>query len=787
MKTELYNKLVEISSIKTAKIKPDNLKVGVNAYNVIGNFTENANATSSDIEINTSGYVNAVKIEGILPVHTNESIGLLPIGSATANDISNNMEMVFHTNTVVNIDNSSIGINDIILKNSAVLSVPYDVMAKALNINPLHIRKDVSVLGVVGNYDASTEFSGVKLEPIEFSTTQVPLLNLITEISNLDMTLGTNLYGYFSALPKLIYVSNISMPNILSGSYMFGKDTSLQYISNIDMYNDTTINSINLSSMFFGCTNLTSIENSCRFPKSIGSCYSMFNMCSNLRYINTFINLEKTNSFLGTFYNCMNLADFSNIGFNYNSDFPVLNFSNCSNINLHTVHNVNWLNCTYRGLLENCTNVSSDDIETCMANGAYITSETFAGTGINRIPNVPYYSNESHVSGLFMFCNNLLDVTLDTDFFNNFPQVNNMVSMFSRCGNLKQLSLNIGNLELFDISNLVKSCYNLSSLNVGGAHIKSISDISSGCYNIVSANVLFDTANWDGNFGDIFNYCYSLENVVLDDYNGNWNIGNTLIDLGYAFNNCQALKSVSHLSDILGRINYFRNAFINCYNLSISSPFVVNVASMNTDYANLFTNCPLVTGDADVYITYNNVSAFQYINIFNNVGVRNVNIHFNGSISSRTTYSSAVGPFVESCRNLVKLNSNFNVTSQKNFSVSLCQHCENLTDINFDLNINTLYGVSMSEFLNNCSNLTNLTINFNSVSELECTFFKIINCPSFSNQSLDNILGFLVNINMVNSSYKTLKNIGLNTYSNTIWETLPNYSNFIGAGYSVGY
>ena len=785
MKTELYNRLVEISSIKSTKIKSNNLKVGVNVYNVIGDYTSDANAYSSDIEVNTAGYVNAVKINGILPVHSNESIGLLPVGSAVANDISSNMEMSFVTNTVVNIDNSSINVQDTILKNSAVLSVPYGIMANALNLNPLHIRKDVSILGVVGNYDASTEFSGVKLEPIEYSESQIPLLDLITEISNLDMNLGTNLRGYFSSLPKLIYVSNILMPNITNGSNMFSGDYSLQYISNINMYNDTTISSVPLHNMFSYCSNLVSIDNDCKFPKEINGARLMFVNCINLKYINTPIYFINTNTINNAFCNCSNLEDFSNIIFDYDNSkcFNTLSFYGCTNINLYTVHNVNWLNCSGSHLLKGCTNVTTDDIEACMPNGVYISNMTFENTGINRIPNIPFVSSGYNSSNLFAQCDGLTTINLGTDFFNNFPNIINLTNLFSYCYNLSSVDLDFGNSSVKNVYGLVRNCYNLKYLNLSGNNLNSIPRVATNCNTLTNVNISLNSAGWDRNLFYSFSGCSNLVSVNISDYNDNF-VETGLYSLNFTFDGCRNLKNVSGLNNMLSNIKSFCNTFTYCSNLVLNGQLNINIYDMDYDYGCLFYSCPNVTVNANVYFYYNSVREVQNVYIFRLTNVQHINIVCNGSIASKS-YASWIGPFVGSCYNLKTLNSSFDINSSSTASFSVCNYCFNVTDINVDIAFNSIYNISMSNFLNYCPNLVNLNINLTS-NNFIASDFKVKNCPNLSNQSLDNILGFLVNINYTGSN-KTLNYMGFNTYNNTIWETLPNYANFIRAGYSVGY
>lgn len=62
--TELRELLINISEEKQTKILPENLKVGVEAFGVTGNFTSDADATAADILKDKTAYVNGEKIIG---------------------------------------------------------------------------------------------------------------------------------------------------------------------------------------------------------------------------------------------------------------------------------------------------------------------------------------------------------------------------------------------------------------------------------------------------------------------------------------------------------------------------------------------------------------------------------------------------------------------------------------------------------------------------------------------------------------------------------------------------
>lgn len=80
--SELKQTLINISEEKQAKIIPENLKVGVEAFGVTGNFTSDATATSQDILKDKTAYVNGEKVVGTLEKETTDNLKL-----TTANTI----------------------------------------------------------------------------------------------------------------------------------------------------------------------------------------------------------------------------------------------------------------------------------------------------------------------------------------------------------------------------------------------------------------------------------------------------------------------------------------------------------------------------------------------------------------------------------------------------------------------------------------------------------------------------------------------------------------------------
>ena len=83
MSSKLQTNLETIINEKNTKIIPENLKVGIKAFGVTGNFTSDANATAGDILKDKTAYVNGEKVVGTLEMGAgsdNTFGGTLPTG-----------------------------------------------------------------------------------------------------------------------------------------------------------------------------------------------------------------------------------------------------------------------------------------------------------------------------------------------------------------------------------------------------------------------------------------------------------------------------------------------------------------------------------------------------------------------------------------------------------------------------------------------------------------------------------------------------------------------------------
>ena len=109
--------------------------------------------------------------------------------------------------------------------------------------------------------------------------------------------------------------------------------------------------------------------------------------------------------------------------------------------------------------------------------------------------------------------------------------------------------------------------------------------------------------------------------------------------------------------------------------------------------------------------------------------------------------------------------------------------CTSLTTIPL---LDTSSVTSMTYMFRNCRNLT--TISLLDMSKVTSIQDMFDGCTSLSDESLNNILAMCANaVKITNSSYKTLKYIGLTSAQANKCKTLSNYSAFTSAGWTTGY
>ena len=756
MASSLYNKLLEINNIKNQKITVSNLKTGVNAYGVNGNFTSDATATTADIAKGKTAYVNGVKYTGTLNEYSNLT-NAIPMYNLN-NDPTNQMlhETYITDVSIIPLPNNRYGIPyNSILRNMSYTNISYNSISRLLNINPIDIKKGIQILDITGQYDASTEFQGIKMDPVTPSDTAVKLTSSIREISGLAMNEGTNLAYYFSNLPGLMHISNLNMTNVTNmwnltqGSYNI---TSFTYVN---MYKEDSAG-VSGYQAFKELTKLNNFDNVI-LPKTLNDSRNMFYNCFNLPYINCNINISGTYMNY-MFYNCSNLKSILNINIacKYSPDMNYM-FYNCQNLDICNL-DFSGMNMGYSnyllGTFEYIKTLNDNNIIPFLEqfNRLNLGRATISGSGVTApinfklLPNV--FTNDA--TYLYSGCENIktLNVNLDEKFrFANHP----MLGMFSHCYNLTEAHLKTSYSTT--LAYTFANCNNLInvSIDINNKYRKAFYDGTfSNDFNLKTIN--FNENLIPSSLFSTFSNCYNLENLNI-----NFITNNYVLNCINTFQNCYSLKEIHFMNNSMNMFNNSTaNMFVNCYNL-------VSLGNLNNIYGisrgvNMFNNCPNLTGEINLY-GFSTATLQSFYNTFDNCGFNKISFELNSSyLGDYTLY----GPIIQNCNNLTDLNMNINSTAsgsyanRADYSIRLYPIsgiCNNLSELNINAasrNINIMVST-----IPLCSNIHNVNLTFGFYENMFRNLYYSIS-GSTNVSSTYNINTNLYNIGFLSLTYNNI-------------------------------
>lgn len=180
------------------------------------------------------------------------------------------------------------------------------------NIKSENIKNGVDILGVTGNY------VGSKYAPRYISFYTYAGTELDYEIANLDTSNVTSMNNMFYGCSQLttLDLSSFNTSNVTDMNYMFGGCSKL---TTLDLTSFDTSNVTKMSYMFNGCSSLTTLNVSNFNTSNVTNMSSMFNGCNNLTNISK-LKANKIINISSFVYNCTSLTDFGgleNLGQSY--------------------------------------------------------------------------------------------------------------------------------------------------------------------------------------------------------------------------------------------------------------------------------------------------------------------------------------------------------------------------------------------------------------------------------------------------------------------------------------
>ena len=241
-------------------------------------------------------------------------------------------------------------------------------------------------------------------------------------------------------------------------------------------------NITNCKNMFYGCSNLTSIDLSSFDTKNVTNMSGMFCGCSNLKQINlSSFNTEKVTVMSFMFSHCDVLSSLDLSSFNtkkvtdmrrmFSGSFYYI--YNSINLNLKSFDTENVRNM--EGMFNDCENVNNIYFSH-LFNTRNVTDMSYMFKGCKKLMDLDLSSfdtsNVTNMKAMFEHCNNL--EKLDLSSFNT-KNVTNMYAMFFCCENLLCLDLSsFDTRKVINMQEMFDTCANLLSLNLSSFDTRNI-------------------------------------------------------------------------------------------------------------------------------------------------------------------------------------------------------------------------------------------------------------------------------------------------------------------------
>ena len=356
----------------------------------------------------------------------------------------------------------------------------------------------------------------------------------------------------------------------------------------------------------------------------------------------------------------------------------------------------------------------------------YILASTQLTSTADKVYNSIYYGKDGVNEG-----------TLTQNVSNSFADINAEIYY-----NIQQTYNNMEPRVLTDSDKTIdKNIYFIPTKLDGTAlldtsQVTNMSNMFENCSNLIVIPLL--NTNSTINMSHMFFNCDKLEIIPLLDTSN-------VTDMSYMFNSCTNLDNIPLLNTT--KVNTMKNMFYFCRSLTNLPEFnTTNVKNMSymLYYCENLTSIPT--------IDTSNVTDMSYM--------------FYG------------------CKNLISL-PELNTTNVTTFKYTF-KGCTSLTSIS---TLNIAKCKNFQNMFNGCTNLQNVPVYDVTVAPVDITDM-FLNCPSLSDDSLNNILQTCINSDSDASSpngYKTLKDIGLSEEQATKCTTLSNWQACVSAGWTTGY
>ncbi|MBD5528071.1 MAG: BspA family leucine-rich repeat surface protein [Lachnospiraceae bacterium] len=445
-----------------------------------------------------------------------------------------------------------------------------------------------------------------------------------------------------------IISAEINVNGMTDASYLFYGCSNMV---SVNLENFDTSNVTDMHRMFSGCSGLTSLDVSGFNTSNVTDMWGMFSGCSGLTSLDIDgFDTSNVTYMLSMFDGCSGLTRLDVSGFNTSNVTNMWDmFSGCSGLTSLDVGGIDTSNVMYMGFMfSDCSGLTSLDVSGFDTSNVTDMRSMFSGcNGLTGLDVSGFNtSNVTNMGDMFRDCSGL--TSLEVDGFDT-SNVTDMICMFRGCSGLTRLDVssfntsNVTDLDQmfyccsgltrldvsgFNTSNVTSmwgmfwDCSGLTSLDVSGfntSNVMYMDRMFSGCSGLTSLDVSgFNTSNVTG-MGHMFNGCSGLTSLDVSGFNTS-----NVTGMDNMFSGCSGLTSLDVDGFDTSNVMYMSFMFSGCSGLTR-----LDVSGFNTNN---------VTGMVHMFIDCSGLTSLD-VSGFNTSNVTDMGDMFYGCSSLTTLHS----------------------------------------------------------------------------------------------------------------------------------------------------
>ena len=394
-----------------------------------------------------------------------------------------------------------------------------------------------------------------------------------------------NFYGIFKGYSELVTIEGkttlgTDLKNISTMFYNCRKLTS------VDISGWDTSDVTKMELVFNNCESLVTLDVSSFDTSKVTTMNSMFYSCSSLVTLDVSgFDTSKVTTMERMFYGCESLVTLELNGWDTSNVTSMkIMFKACSSLVMLDVSDFDTSKVTtMEDMFNACRSLVTLDLSSFDTSNVTVMATMFYGCRSLVTLDVSGFdtSKVTAMHSMFSYCRSL--VTLNVSGFDT-SNVKNMSLMFMECINLEKLDVTSWKTNnVTGMGFMFNSCYSLAELDVSGwetGNVISMQNMFYRCESLVELNVSgWDTSNVN-NMESVFSSCYSLAELDVSDWNTS-----KVASTSSMFSGCKNLKFLDLSSwDMSNRPNT-RGMFtatngLQCLKLGEKFNFIENNAGL---------------------------------------------------------------------------------------------------------------------------------------------------------------------------------------------------------------